>query len=121
MCLLTLWLAVTGLGFCPGVASAATDSAATHDTATRVRQVRPGTGTVQAAVDVARPGDVLALHADTYSGRVFTPLGTERRTIVIRPLGNGGPTVRQSFTPADCSASRPNVNRILRFRDGVAW
>lgn len=119
--LITAWLAVTGISAAPAVGAPELATAGSAGVS-RVRQVQPGKGTLQSAVKQARPGDVLALHSGTYSGRVFvTTSGTEQRPIVIRPYGDGPVTVEQSFTPAQCSSTQPNVNRTLMFREGVDW
>lgn len=91
-------------------------------TAGRVVPVSPGKGTLQAAVSAAHPGDVLSLHAGTYTGRVFmTTSGTEAAPIVIQPFGDGPVTVTQPFEAADCAATQPNVNRTFMMREGVDW
>jgi hypothetical protein len=45
---------------------------------------------LQAALDAARPGDILRLHAGTYAGRFAAVLrGQADRPIVLRPAGDG--------------------------------
>ncbi|MBB2987720.1 right-handed parallel beta-helix repeat-containing protein [Terracoccus luteus] len=111
---------VATVGVAP--ASSAVPLTRAPSTPVRVVEVRPGTGTLQRAVDLARPGDVLALHAGTYRGRVFVAVsGTEAAPIVVRPFGDGAVTVTESFEPADCAATQPNVNRTLMLREGVDW
>ncbi|RKT78107.1 parallel beta helix pectate lyase-like protein [Terracoccus luteus] len=112
------------VGVAPASSAAPSRQAPTRapSAAARVVEVRPGTGTLQRAVDLARPGDVLALHAGTYRGRVFVAVsGTEAAPIVVRPFGDGAVTVTESFEPADCAATQPNVNRTLMLREGVDW
>ncbi|HET7475633.1 MAG TPA: right-handed parallel beta-helix repeat-containing protein [Dermatophilaceae bacterium] len=90
--------------------------------ASRVIELTPGVGALQAAVDQAMPGDVLQLHSGTYTGQVFLRTsGTADAPIVIEPFGDGPVTVTATFQSADCAASQPNGHRTLVLREGVDY
>lgn len=70
--------------------------------AQRTIQVRPGTGTISAAVASARPGDTIALAPGTYRDSVFVPIS-------LRIVGAGSSTVirpsQRPDNPCDVTAA----------------
>jgi len=93
--------------------------------ADHVVHVYPGTagtaatGSLQAAVDAAGPGDVIALHTGTYVGQILIRhSGTATAPITIRPAGDGPVTVTSSSPAPACNAMSPVVFRTFRILDG---
>lgn len=122
--LLSLTVAAGGADAAPVAPASALVGGTTPATPTagRTIELRPGTDVLQRAVDRASPGDVLLLHAGTYTGQVFiTTSGTAAAQITIRPFGDGAVTVSSSFETADCAATQPNVHRTFMLRDGVDY
>lgn len=78
--------------------------------------------TVQQAVDAARPGDTIAVHAGTYAGAVsITRSGLAGAPITLTAAGDGPATVSTDFRSPACSAHAPALARTLYFSGGVDY
>lgn len=87
----------------------------------------PGTAaapfrSVQAATDVALPGDTILIHAGTYDGVVETRhSGTSVAPIRMQPAGDGAVVLRASLPPRACTETAPTGDRTLKFAMGADY
>lgn len=78
--------------------------------------------TVQPAVDLARPGDTVAVHAGSYTGVVsVTHGGTSTKPITLTAAGDGPATLTASFRSPPCDAHAPDLNRTIQFTGGADY
>ncbi|MBK9725726.1 MAG: chondroitinase-B domain-containing protein [Dermatophilaceae bacterium] len=74
------------------------------------------------AIANAKPGDVIALAAGTYSGRItIKGSGTKAAPITIEAEGSGPVTLTASLPMPPCGASGPDENRTVTFIRGASW
>jgi hypothetical protein len=92
---------------------------------TRGADSNPGTQaqpfrTVQRAVDAARPGSKVLVHAGTYTGKVkIKQSGTAASPITLAAAGDGPVTLTYSPRAASCDAHQPAADRTLTFANGI--
>lgn len=80
------------------------------------------TGTLQALVDLAMPGDHIQLHTGTYDGQVtINHSGAPGLPITIEPFGDGPVTVTATFPVEPCNNSKPAQNRTFYAAGGVDY
>ncbi|HEY7530029.1 MAG TPA: DUF1565 domain-containing protein [Gemmatimonadota bacterium] len=100
-------------------------TAVTYHVATNGRDRNPGTlarpfKTVAKAVGVVRPGDVILVHAGTYTGAVrITRSGTQSQPITLAWAGDGPVTLRANLAAIPCSASQPTRERTIQILEGA--
>jgi hypothetical protein len=73
------------------------------------------------AVSSAKPGDVIALKAGTYSGGIsITRSGTAAAPITLTAAGNGPVVLTKSLRMPSCSAVSPDSDRTVRISQGAS-
>lgn len=78
--------------------------------------------TVQQAVDAARPGTTIAVHAGRYPGVVtITRSGTAATPITITAAGDGIATLSTDNPQPSCGATKPALARTLVFAGGADY
>jgi len=80
------------------------------------------TGTLQALVDIAQPGDHIQLHTGTYVGQVvINHSGTAAAPITIEPYGDGPVTLTASFPVEPCNNTKPASARTIYSTGGADY
>jgi hypothetical protein len=96
----------------------------TYHVAITGRDTDPGTETaplrsVQKAIEMARAGDTILVHAGSYGGMlVISTSGRPDRPITLRSAGDGTVTLQASFSNRSCAATDPARDRTLEILNG---
>ncbi|MCA0180734.1 MAG: DUF1565 domain-containing protein [Actinobacteria bacterium] len=78
--------------------------------------------TVQAAVDLAKPGTVIRVHKGTYNQQIFIRTsGTPTAPITLTNAGDGEAVLTSQQEPDDCAATKPSQRRTIRAEGETDW
>jgi hypothetical protein len=97
----------------------------TYHVATNGADSNPGTDskpfrTIQKAVNAAKPGDSILVHAGVYREVVtIRTSGTSAARIRLTSAGDGQVTLQPTLAKVSCGASAPTRNRAIQFIDGT--
>ena len=129
----TPYRAAFGVAFCtaltmaPAATSAAESGPREIHVATTGADANLGTlsaplRTVQAAVDAARPGDIIKVHKGTYNGVVnIRTSGTRTAPITLTNAGDGEAIITSDQVPDDCASTRPSQRRTIKLEGESNW
>lgn len=120
----TLALALTPLAPLVGTTSAHA-AATTYHVATTGSDRNPGSSvkpfrSVQRAVDAAKPGTTILVHAGTYAGQItIKTSGTSTARITLTSAGDGKVTLTSSPKPEPCNQHKPAFDRTIMVSTGA--
>lgn len=128
-----LMLAATASATAIGAAPATTSIQPSLAAADQVVSTAPPTGTnvrvevrtsaeLKSAIKSATPGTAIMLHKGTYTGPFdLLKSGTAAAPISMQPYGDGAVTLTAKLAMPSCSATGPDINRTVRFRQGASY
>ncbi len=95
----------------------------TYHVATKGSDTNPGTSSqpfrsVQRAVDTAKPGDTILVHAGVYGGADIKRSGAPGKPITLRAAGDGPSILRENLAPRSCRETAPASDRTIQIRGG---